>query len=89
MRCTIILDDPYAMAVFVAYLRKEFQVVRVKNRFENDEVEKVNVERLQVESQKSAIENYFTSSAIHTWRATSYTEYWIQTSLFGSSTCAW
>ena len=49
VRCTVIFDDPYAMAVFVAYLRKEFQVVRVKNRFENDEVEKVSVERLQAE----------------------------------------
>ena len=58
VRCTVILDDPYAMAVFVAYLRKEFQVVRVKNRFEHDEVEKVSVERLQAESRKSASENY-------------------------------
>ena len=33
----------------LAYLAKEFDVVRVKNRFENDEVEEVNAERLQAE----------------------------------------
>ena len=37
-------DDPYAMAVLIAYLQKRFDVVRIKNRFENDEVEEVTAE---------------------------------------------
>merc|ERR1712072_1321343 len=36
-------------AVFVRFLQKEFDVVRVKNRFSQDTVEKVTVERLQAE----------------------------------------
>merc|ERR1719321_298151 len=43
------MDDPYAMAVFVAFLQTEFKVLRVKNRFARDDVEKVSVERLQAE----------------------------------------
>merc|ERR1719337_38017 len=43
------LDDPYSMAVFVRFLQREFDVVRVKNRFGHDTVEKVTVERLQAE----------------------------------------
>ena len=42
VRCAVVLDDPYAMAVFVAYLERTFDVVRIKNRFENDEVEEVS-----------------------------------------------
>merc|ERR1719352_1674108 len=49
VRCTIVMDDPYSMAVFVRFLQKEFTVVRVKNRFAHDSVEKVTVERLQAE----------------------------------------
>jgi hypothetical protein len=49
VRCTILMEDPYAMAVLIAYLRKEFRVVRVKNRFESDAVEAVSVELLQAE----------------------------------------
>merc|ERR1719399_1621570 len=49
VRCTIIMDDPYSMAVFVRFLQREFDVVRVKNRFGHDTVEKVTVERLQAE----------------------------------------
>jgi hypothetical protein len=49
VRCTVAFDDPYAMAVMLAYLAKEFDVVRVKNRFENDVVEEVSAERLQAE----------------------------------------
>ena len=45
----IVFDDPYAMAVMVALLQKEFDVVRVKNRFENDEVVEVSPERIQAE----------------------------------------
>jgi hypothetical protein len=53
-RCMIVVDDPYAIAVLVAYLRKQFRVLRVKNRFADDEVmEKVSVERLQAEFYKA------------------------------------
>ena len=45
----IAFDDPYAMAVMVALLQKEFDVVRVKNRFENDEVQEVSAETIQAE----------------------------------------
>ena len=47
--CVIAFDDPYAMAVMVTYLAKEFDVVRVKNRFEDDEVEEVTAEKLYSE----------------------------------------
>ena len=49
VRCAIAFDDPYAMAVMAAYLEAEFEVVRVKNRFEDDEVEEVSAEKLQAE----------------------------------------
>jgi hypothetical protein len=49
VRCAIAFSDPYAMAVMVAYLAKEFDVVRVKNRFENDEIEEVSSERVYSE----------------------------------------
>jgi hypothetical protein len=49
VRCAIGFDDPYAMAVMVAYLAKEFDIVRMKNRFENDEVEEVSPERIHAE----------------------------------------
>merc|ERR1719506_3045972 len=49
VRCCIAFDDPYAMAVMVALLQKEFDVVRVKNRFENDEVVEVSTEMMQAE----------------------------------------
>jgi hypothetical protein len=37
------------MAVMVAFLQREFDVVRVKNRFENDQVEHVSAERTLAE----------------------------------------
>ena len=49
VRCCIAFDDPYAMAVMVALLQKEFDVLRVKNRFENDEVVEASPERIQAE----------------------------------------
>jgi hypothetical protein len=49
VRCCVVLDDPYAMAVLIAYLQKRFDVVRIKNRFENDEVEEVSAEQIQCE----------------------------------------
>merc|ERR1719271_2066180 len=49
VRCCIAFDDPSAMAVMVALLQKEFDVVRVKNRFENDEVVEVSPETMQAE----------------------------------------
>ena len=48
-RCTVVADDPYAAAVFVALLRKACCVVRVKNRFEGDPVEDISAEELQAE----------------------------------------
>merc|ERR1719235_1996470 len=49
VRCSIAFNDPYAMAVMLAFLLREFDVVRVKNRFEDDVVEQVSAERLQAE----------------------------------------
>merc|ERR1719281_2264889 len=49
VRCCVVLDDPYVMAVLIAYLQKRFDVVRIKNRFENDEVEEVSAEQIQCE----------------------------------------
>jgi hypothetical protein len=46
LRATIVLDDPYALAVCAAYIQKEFDVVRLKNRFASDPVESVSVDRL-------------------------------------------
>jgi hypothetical protein len=49
VRCAIAFDDPYAMGVMMAYLSKEFDIVRVKNRFESDDIEEVSLERMQSE----------------------------------------
>mmetsp|Transcript_89077 Transcript_89077/g.229853 ORF Transcript_89077/g.229853 Transcript_89077/m.229853 type:complete len:1621 (+) Transcript_89077:144-5006(+) len=49
IRCQIIVDDPYAIAVLVAFLRRTMKVVRVKNRFAGDHVEEVNAQRLSSE----------------------------------------
>jgi hypothetical protein len=49
VRCAIAFEDPYAMAVMVAFLQREFDVVRVENRFENDQVEEVSTERTLAE----------------------------------------
>jgi hypothetical protein len=49
VRCAVAFDDPYAMAVMIALVAKEFDVIRVKNRFENDEVEEVSADRMQAE----------------------------------------
>jgi hypothetical protein len=46
VRCTVVMDDPYAMAVFIAYLQRTFRVVRIKNRFAGDAAEAVSVEQL-------------------------------------------
>merc|ERR1719271_1297021 len=46
LRATIVLKDPYALAVCAAYLQKEFAAVRLKNRFASDSVESVSVDRL-------------------------------------------
>ena len=43
------LEDPYAMAVLIAYFQKHFDVVRIKNRFESDEIEEVSAEQIQAE----------------------------------------
>merc|ERR1719281_1254504 len=49
VRCCVVLDDPYAMAVLIAYFKQRFDVVRIKNRFEKDEVEEVSAEQIQAE----------------------------------------
>ena len=46
LRATIVLDDPYALAVCATYIQKKFAAVRLKNRFASDAVESVSVERL-------------------------------------------
>jgi hypothetical protein len=46
LRATIVVDDPYALAVCAAYIQKKFDVLRLKNRFASDPVESVSVERL-------------------------------------------
>ena len=46
LRASIVVDDPYALAVCAAYVRKEYAAVRMKNRFASDPVESVNVDRL-------------------------------------------
>ena len=50
LRATIVLDDPYALAVCAAYIQKEFAAVRLKNRFASDPVETVTVDRLLSEA---------------------------------------
>merc|ERR1719248_293125 len=45
------------MACFVRFLQKEFTVVRVKNRFAHDNVERVTVERLQSEFYQADVLN--------------------------------
>ena len=46
LRATIVLDDPYALGVFAAYIQKEFAVVSLRNTFASDPVENVSAERL-------------------------------------------
>ena len=46
LRASIVVDDPYALAVCAAYVQKEFAAVRMKNRFASDPVESVSVDRL-------------------------------------------
>merc|ERR1719506_2265599 len=46
LRATIVLDDPYALAVCAAYIQKKFAAVRLKNRFASDSVKTVTVDRL-------------------------------------------
>jgi hypothetical protein len=68
MRCCVVLDDPYSMAVLVAYLQKKFDVVRIKNRFEHDEVEEVSAEQIQAEfyGAETQGEDTQSNSTIHT-----------------------
>jgi hypothetical protein len=46
VRAAIVLDDPYALAVCVEYIKTEMKVIRLKNRFATDAVETVGVDRL-------------------------------------------
>jgi hypothetical protein len=46
VRASIVLDDPYALAVCAEYLRRELKVIRLKNRFASDAIETVGVDRL-------------------------------------------
>jgi hypothetical protein len=47
VRATVVFEEPYSLACFVKYLQKTMRVLRVKNRFENDVVEKVSAAQLQ------------------------------------------
>merc|ERR1719258_364986 len=49
VRATVVFEEPYSMACFVKYMQKTMPVVRVKNRFENDTVEKISAAQLQQE----------------------------------------
>merc|ERR1719482_849296 len=49
VRATVVFEEPYALACFVRYVQKTMKVVRLKNRFEDDDVEKISASRLQQE----------------------------------------
>merc|ERR1719171_749036 len=49
VRATVVFEEPYALACFVQYILKTMQVVRLKNRFEDDDVERISASRLQQE----------------------------------------
>merc|ERR1719482_292057 len=49
VRATVVFEEPYALACFVRYVQETMQVVRLKNRFEDDEVERISASRLQQE----------------------------------------
>merc|ERR1719502_131175 len=47
VRATVVFEEPYALACFVTYVQKTMRVVRLKNRFEHDAVERISAARLQ------------------------------------------
>ena len=47
VRATVVFEEPYSMACFVKYMQKTFRVVRMKNRFADDVVEKISAAELQ------------------------------------------
>jgi hypothetical protein len=49
VRCTVIMDDPYALAAFVVFVKQSFKVLRLKNRFAEDAIEPVTLDELQTE----------------------------------------
>jgi hypothetical protein len=49
VRATVVFEEPYALACFVQYVQKTMRVVRLKNRFEHDDVERISASRLQQE----------------------------------------
>ena len=49
VRATVVFEEPYALACFVQYVQKTMRVVRLKNRFEHDEIERISASRLQQE----------------------------------------
>merc|ERR550514_1613345 len=49
VRATVVFEEPYALACFVRYVQKTMKVVRLKNRFEDDDVERISAARLQQE----------------------------------------
>merc|ERR1719482_618688 len=49
VRATVVFEEPYALACFVQYIQRTMKVVRLKNRFEDDDVEKISASRLQQE----------------------------------------
>jgi hypothetical protein len=65
LRATIVLDDPYALAVCAAYIQKEFAAVRLKNRFASDSVESVSVDRLLSEFYSAELVGGAASTALN------------------------
>merc|ERR1719487_2159360 len=47
VRATVVFEEPYALACFVQYIQNTMRVVRLKNRFEHDDVERISASRLQ------------------------------------------
>jgi hypothetical protein len=47
VRATVVFEEPYSMACFVKYMQKTMRVVRVKNRFAGDTVQKISAAQLQ------------------------------------------
>ena len=47
VRATVVFEEPYSMACFVKYMQKTYRVVRMKNRFADDVVQKISAAELQ------------------------------------------
>merc|ERR1719443_818206 len=73
-RCSVVLEDPYAMAVIVEYLKQEFTVLWVKNRFYGDTAVEVTAEQILAEfyaAETQGEETESSSTAVTTQSLTS------------------